>query len=176
MTTVRLPIELTVRALEVTDLADLEWSGGPQHITALATALERSYAGEADLVVIFAPNGLSIAVGAVDYRKRPGGGELWMLSVHDRWQSTGVGTVLITALEDRVRARGLSTATLGVEHDNPRAAALYRRLGYRDTGTELDGWPLADGRSFATVCRTMTKDLFGTDDPAGPDRRSASAG
>lgn len=167
MTIVELPVALTVRDLEATDLADLEWSGGPQHITALATALDRSYAGEVDLVVIFAPNRRSIAVGAVDYRKRPGCGELWMLSVLDAWQSTGVGTVLITALEDRIAGRGLHTATLGVEHDNPRAAALYRRLGYRDTGTELDGWQLAAGRSYATVCHTMTKDLSG---PAAADR------
>lgn len=167
MATVQLPIQLSVRALEVTDLPDLEWSGGPQHITALATALDRSYAGEVDLEVIFAPNGRSIAVGAVDYRKRPGCGELWMLSVLDAWQSTGVGAVLITALEDRIAGRGLRTATLGVEHDNPRAAALYRRLGYRAAGTELDGWQLADGRSYATVCHTMTKDLPG---PAAADR------
>jgi ribosomal protein S18 acetylase RimI-like enzyme len=156
----RLELDLTVRDLEPSDLADLDWSGGPQHIAALATALGRSAAGEVDLVVIYLPNGQSIAVGAVDYTKHAGAGELWMLSVRgSTWQSLGVGTILINALEDKIRARGLSNATLGVEHDNPRAAALYRRLGYRENGTTLDGWQIGEARRYATVCFTMIKSL-----------------
>ncbi|HEY9291878.1 MAG TPA: GNAT family N-acetyltransferase [Microlunatus sp.] len=155
----RLDVELTVRDLEPSDLADLDWSGSPQHIRALAAALERSYADEVELVLIMAGNGLSIAVGAVDFDKRAGAGDLWMLSVRTEWQSLGVGTILIAELEERIRRRGLSRATLGVEHDNPRAAALYRRLGYSEDGLELDGWPDGPGRSYATVCFTYTKPL-----------------
>jgi ribosomal protein S18 acetylase RimI-like enzyme len=159
MATIRLPVELTVRDLEAEDLGDLAWSGGSEHITALAEALQRTYAGEVDLVLVSASNGLPVAVGAVDFSKRDDAGELWMLSVHPHWQSLGVGTLLITALEERIRGRGLSRATLGVEHDNPRAAALYRRLGYAETGTVVDGWPIAPGRRYATVCFSMSKDL-----------------
>jgi len=46
-----------------------------------------------------------------------------------------------------------------VEHDNPRAAALYWRLGYRETGTVLDSWPVAGGRTYVTICTVMTKPL-----------------
>ena len=159
MATVRLDVALTVRDLEPSDLADLDWAGSPQHIRALATALERSYADEVELVLIMLGNGLSIAVGAVDFDKRTDSGELWMLSVRGEWQSLGVGTILINELEARIRRRGLNKATLGVEHDNARAEALYRRLGYRRTGTELDGWPIGPGRQYATVTFLMTREL-----------------
>jgi ribosomal protein S18 acetylase RimI-like enzyme len=145
--------------VQAEDLGDLEWSGGSEHITALADALQRSYAGEVDLVLVQTSNRLPVAVGAVDFTKHDDAGELWMLSVHEHWQSLGVGTVLITALEHRVRDRGLPRATLGVEHDNPRAAALYRRLGYRETGMVVEGWPIGGGRQYATVCFSMVKEL-----------------
>lgn len=156
----RLELDLDVRDVDPEDLPDLDWSGGPDHVTALATALARREAGETDLLAVHLPNGHSIAVGAVDYSKHQGAGELWMLSVRGgSWQSLGVGTILINALEGRIRDRGLLRATIGVEHDNPRAAALYRRLGYRENGMTLDGWGIGDGRSYATVCYTMIKSL-----------------
>jgi ribosomal protein S18 acetylase RimI-like enzyme len=158
-TTMPLELRLIIRDVDAEDLADLGWSGGPSHIDALAHALQRAYEGAVELVMIIAPNGTSIAVGAVDFTRRPGAGELWMLSVRGGWQSLGVGSLLIAELEDRVRRRGLPRATLGVEHDNPRAEALYRRLGYQRTGTELDGWSIGPGRSYATVCFTMAKQL-----------------
>lgn len=157
------PIELalSVRDVSFEDLVDLDWSGGPSHVDALADALQRSYNDETALIMIGTPNGNSIAVGGVDFTRRPGGGELWMLSVRGGWQSLGIGSLLITALEDRVRDRGLPRATLSVEHDNPRAEALYRRLGYVRTGSELDGWPIGPGQSYVTVCFTMAKPLIG---------------
>lgn len=159
METPTLSVGLTVRDLEPADLADLDWSGGQEHIRALSDALQLSFAGTAELLVIVAANGQMVAVGAVDYRKYADAGTLWMLSVHDRWQSLGLGTILITALEERTRRHGLHTARLGVEHDNARAAALYRRMGYRETGMELDGWAIGDNRRYVTVCTIMTRPL-----------------
>lgn len=159
MDTSTLQVPVTVRDLEPDDLAGLDWSGGSEHIRALSDALQLRYTGKAELVVIVTRNGQSVAVGAVDYRKRADSGTLWMLSVHDSWQSLGLGTTLIGALEDRIRGRGLARAMLGVEHDNPRAAALYRRLGYAETGMELDGWDIGDSRRYVTVCHLMARTL-----------------
>lgn len=159
METSTLSVSLTVRDLEPDDLADLDWSGGSEHVRALSDALQLSYQDDAELMVIVARNGQTVAVGAVDYRKRSDAGALWMLSVHHRWQSLGLGTILISALEDRIRRRGLSTAMLGVEHDNLRAAALYRRLGYRTTGMDLDGWSAGGNRHYVTVCTIMSRQL-----------------
>lgn len=159
-----LPLELTVADLDPTDLGLLDWSGGPEHLRALAEAVGRREAGEVELVVITVGNGESVAVGAVDFAKRPDAGELWMLSVREAWQSLGLGTILIEALEVRIVARGRPYATLGVEHDNPRAAALYRRLGYRENGTALDDWAIGTDRRYVTVCTTMIKSLRPTAD------------
>jgi ribosomal protein S18 acetylase RimI-like enzyme len=57
-------------------------------------------------------------------------------SVHVRpdARGRGIGTALIHDAEQRITARGRTFITIGVSVDNPRAAALYSRLGYCDTG------------------------------------------
>jgi ribosomal protein S18 acetylase RimI-like enzyme len=60
--------------------------------------------------------------------------ELTNLHVHPTQRGRGVGTSLIQAVEERVRARGFSRIGVGVGDDNPKAAMLYARLGYADTG------------------------------------------
>ena len=49
-------------------------------------------------------------------------------------RGSGVGAALITAAEQLVRSGGHIQACLGVAADNPDAARLYHRLGYRPTG------------------------------------------
>lgn len=154
---------LTVRDFQLSDLTDLDWSGGPAHQAAVAAAVQASLVGDVALVAAALPNGRLVAMGAVDFRPRDDAGEIWMLSVDEAWQSMGLGSSLVDALESRVRGRGRSVATLGVELDNPRAAALYRRLGYRQTGSALDSWPLDDGTTYVTVVRVMERRLAAAD-------------
>ncbi|MEV0675291.1 GNAT family N-acetyltransferase [Actinosynnema sp. NPDC050436] len=60
-------------------------------------------------------------------------------------RSQGIGTALITAAEDLVRERGYPRIGLGVDDENPRASALYLRLGYRETGRHyLDRYQYTD--------------------------------
>jgi ribosomal protein S18 acetylase RimI-like enzyme len=49
----------------------------------------------------------------------------------------GIGTQLLEALIKRAREDGFSSLSLSVERANP-AAALYRRLGFVETGIEAD--------------------------------------
>jgi RimJ/RimL family protein N-acetyltransferase len=49
-------------------------------------------------------------------------------------QSQGIGTAVVRAAEARAHERGYHQIGLGVTDDNPRAAALYQRLGYQETG------------------------------------------
>ena len=49
-------------------------------------------------------------------------------------RSQGTGTAIIRAAEALARDRGFQQIGLGVDDDNHRAAALYRRLGYQQTG------------------------------------------
>lgn len=152
-------LRLTVRDLEPTDLGDLDWSGGSEHVRVMAQALQASYADEMAVLVIALANGRLVATGAVDFRPDPAAGELTTLAVHEHLQSLGLGTRLVTALEERVRARGLGTARLTVEHDNPRARALYRRLGYRERGSRVESWPVAGGRTYVTTTAVLERDL-----------------
>lgn len=156
-------LNLTVRDLQPDDLAELDWSGGPEHLRALAEAWQGSLADEAAVLVVTLDNGRPVACGAVDYRRYPEAGFLWMLAVHQTLQGLGVGSLLISALEDRAAGRGLGQLRLHVEYDNPRAAALYRRLGYREVGSTLDSWPVAAGQTYVTVSAVLQRDL---DEPA----------
>lgn len=152
-------IPLNVRELQPEDLPDLDWTGGPEHRQAIADDLSIAQSGGLAQLVVALPNRRLIGFGGVDFRKYDDAGTIWMLSVHETWQSLGVGTVLIRALEQRILARGRSIGRIAVEHDNPRARHLYERLGYREHGSELDSWPTGQGRIYVTVCTVLRRRL-----------------
>lgn len=152
-------LRLTVRDLEPTDLTELDWSGGVEHQRALAEALQDSWAGLRAVLVVALANGRLAAVGSVSFPPGTDVGVLTMLSVHEHLQSLGLGTRLVVALEKRTRAEGRTRSQLAVEHDNPRAAALYRRLGYREVGSRVEHWPVAGGRSYVTVSTVLERHL-----------------
>ncbi|MFD0075393.1 GNAT family N-acetyltransferase [Streptomyces sp. NPDC127166] len=161
MTEIRL--RLSVRDLVEADLPSCGWAGSPKHVRELVHQIRRAEAGEVDYLAVCTPAGLPVAVGGVDYTVRPGAGTLWQLGVLPALQSCGIGMFLIGSAEQRIAARGLTRAELGVEEDNPRARALYERLGYRAFGREPDSWDVEteDGslRRYETVCTLMRKDL-----------------
>ncbi|WP_436842402.1 GNAT family N-acetyltransferase [Streptomyces niveus] len=83
-----------------------------------------------------------------------------------RLRSRGIGTAIIRAAETRVRRRGHDLMGLGVDDRNPRAAALYLRLGYRDNDCRyLDRYHYLDDdgsrHEVADPCRFLTKRLTG---------------
>ncbi len=150
-------IELTVRDLRVDDLSTCAWSGSALHVRGLSRQLQRVAAGEMDYLAVCPPSGVPVGIGGVDYRMRAGAGCLVQLSVHPALQSCGIGTVLVRAAEKRIRARGLVHAHLAVEDENPRARALYERLGYAAFGSGLAGWEELD--EDGSLCTLMRKVL-----------------
>jgi ribosomal protein S18 acetylase RimI-like enzyme len=50
------------------------------------------------------------------------------------WRSQGIGTQLLTVAARLVSERGYARIGLSVDVRNPRARALYERLGYTDAG------------------------------------------
>ena len=156
-------IPLTVRDMTTEDLPECAWSGSRTHLAIVAEALERARLGEVDYLAACPPSGLPVAIGGVDYAKTPGAGTLWQLAVHGALQSCGIGTILIRAAEQRIRARGLRRAELAVEECNPRARALYERLGYLAYGSEPAAWdeetPDGSITRYETVCTLMRKEL-----------------
>ncbi|GGS33674.1 hypothetical protein GCM10010221_34930 [Streptomyces parvus] len=81
-------------------------------------------------------------------------------------RSRGIGTALIRAAEERVRAAGHPLIGLGVDDDNGRAAALYLRIGYRETGCRyLDRYAYLDDdgvrHEVVDPARFLVKELAG---------------
>lgn len=156
-------LKLSVRDLVPADLAHCGWSGSDQHLASVAKQLERARLGEVDYLAVCPPTDLPLAKGGVDYRVKEGVGTLWQLAVHPALQSCGIGTLLVEAAEQRIRRRGLLQAELGVEENNPRARALYERLGYVAFDRRPDSWDAQapDGSSYRyeTMCTLMRKDL-----------------
>ncbi|WP_030947125.1 GNAT family N-acetyltransferase [Streptomyces sp. NRRL S-646] len=161
MTDIR--ISLSVRDLTHEDLPSCDWSGSAMHVRQIAEQLRRAERGEVDYLAVCGPSDVPVAIGGVDYVLKSGAGTLWQLGVHPALQSCGIGTLLISSAEARITARGLAVAELGVEESNPRARALYERLGYRPYGRELDSWDVEteEGsiKRYETMCTLMRKDL-----------------
>ena len=68
-----------------------------------------------------------------------------------------------------MRARGRRVAALSVEVDNPRALALYERLGYRGVGRRTTGWEVDEPDGTTGWYSTEVLDM---EKPLRPDRPS----
>ncbi|MFJ9844680.1 GNAT family N-acetyltransferase [Kitasatospora sp. NPDC101155] len=158
-----LVLPANVRDLRSGDLPACTWSGSALHLLAVERELERAAAGAVDYLAVCTPADLPVAIGGVDYQAIEGAGYLWQLAVHPALQSLGLGTLLIRAAEQRIRARGLRWAELAVEEDNPRARALYERLGYVAYDRKPDAWdeegPGGEIRRYETMCFLMRREL-----------------
>nr|WP_202538722.1 GNAT family N-acetyltransferase [Streptomyces sp. SID8379] len=156
-------LSLTVRDLVHADLASCGWAGSARHLAGMAVQLDRARRGDVDYLAVCASADIPVAKGGVDYRVKGGVGTLWQLAVHPALQSCGIGTVLIEAAEQRIVSRGLRQAELDVEDSNPRARALYERLGYVAYDRRPDAWDeqAPDGtlRRHETMCTVMRKEL-----------------
>lgn len=141
---------LRVDDLTNADLPLLGWSGSRGHVVSVGRALERVDSGEVEYLVARAPNGQPIAKAGIDYASSPGAGTLWQLATAYELQGLGIGPHLVAAAEGRIRERGLTAAELGVEDNNPRARALYERLGYRERAS----WNVDDPEGNVTLCET----------------------
>jgi GNAT superfamily N-acetyltransferase len=87
-----------------------------------------------------------------------------MLSVGPGQQGRGLGRALIAAVEARAAAAGCDTMEIHVVNLREELPALYRRLGYTETGT----LPFPDEEEITRPCHfiVMTKELAGVRPPA----------
>jgi ribosomal protein S18 acetylase RimI-like enzyme len=154
---------LRVDDLTKDDLSSLGWSGTPLHLVSVGRALARVALGEAEYLAVRAPDGQPIAKVGIDYAVNPGAGTLWQMATARELQGLGIGTHLISVAESRIRERGLSFAQLDVQDDNPRARALYERLGYREAGRRSASWDVEDADGNVSLHETelvmLRKDL-----------------
>jgi ribosomal protein S18 acetylase RimI-like enzyme len=132
-----LPIE--IRPLRIGDLDGLEWDA--------EQAIDAEYvrqtlaAREHEVVFLLAfAGGRPVGRLGIDFGRKADEGiaHLWAFSVLPALQRHGIGTALIREAERAVASapRGAALLEVGVDEWNAEAAALYRRLGYRDDGAE----------------------------------------
>jgi ribosomal protein S18 acetylase RimI-like enzyme len=128
-----LPLEVTIRECARDDLPGLEWWGMfSHHREIIEDAFARQERGENLMLIAFA-NGSPVGQAWIELAVRAdeGAGLLWAVRVHPVLQGLGLGARLLEAAERALRERGFAWAEIGVEKDNPRARALYERVGYR---------------------------------------------
>lgn len=56
------------------------------------------------------------------------------IELHRAWRGVGLGSAMIRYAIEWAQAQGVEMIQLGVLDSNPRAKALYERLGFRQTG------------------------------------------
>jgi GNAT superfamily N-acetyltransferase len=88
-----------------------------------------------DLLVAITDGGIA-GFGGLAPQDR-GRAELCKLHVDSRWQRRGIGRLLATGLICHARKAGFSEIELHVTATQTAAIALYRLLGFRETGRNL---------------------------------------
>lgn len=131
---------LTVRVAADADLPALD-RGLPTGRNDVHRAfLARQAAGEVTYLVAWRGEA-PVGTGVVRWTGRGGSPdpELSNLHVPPPLQSQGIGTAIVHFAEDVARGRRRARLAIGVDEHNVRAAALYERLGYADTGRRWTG-------------------------------------
>ena len=134
------PPSITMRPVRATDSDRLRASCWPNRsfltIYNLVMRTVRNTADSRGLgLVVVAPDDIPLAYG--QFTLWPTCAEISDLVVAEPLRGQGVGTALIQALVKRARKQGATAFEIGVALDNPRAAALYRRLGFEDSHTVM---------------------------------------
>jgi ribosomal protein S18 acetylase RimI-like enzyme len=129
-----MPEGITIRAMQRYDL--------PQVAKLDASAFELLWQNSlSDLERAF-PQSLLATVAEKDGKpigyqistRNPIGVHLARLAVHPTFQGHGVGYALSADLILKAEQRGLSHLTVNTQSDNPASLALYKRMGFHETG------------------------------------------
>jgi ribosomal protein S18 acetylase RimI-like enzyme len=148
-TTVELSVH--IRPAEREDLDALEWFGQQRTLRShIEEVLDRREREETELLVAVA-NDFPVGRIGIDYTRRPGKALLWSFAVIPNLQGLGIGTSLVHEAESRARERGLAVLEIDAGKDNPRARALYERLGYTVVGERQEDWTYVDEHGRTVV-------------------------
>ncbi len=132
------PTSIVMRPVRATDSDRLRATCWPNRtfltIYNLVTrAIRNASEGRGQGLVVVGLDDNPLAYG--QYTLWPTCAEISDLVVAEPLRGQGVGTAMIQTLIKRARTQGATAFEIGVALDNPRAAALYRRLGFEDSHT-----------------------------------------
>ena len=106
----------------------------------------------ADVYGWFGGTWRGLVLSLLERKVQPGVFQMDGIFVDAGARGRGVGTALLGAVIDEARARGLDEVQLDVIDVNPRARALYERVGFRPIGEERLG-PFRHLFGFARATR-----------------------
>jgi ribosomal protein S18 acetylase RimI-like enzyme len=145
---------VVIRQIRQEDLPGLEWDGEFQHFRRVyADAFRRAHSGLSVMWVADLPG--SGLIGQVfiqltcdrpelaDGNKRA---YLYSFRIRPDFRSAGLGTRMMEIVEADLQQRGFQFVTLNVAKDNPRAAQLYERRGYKRVAHEPGCWSYPDDK------------------------------
>lgn len=109
--------------------------------------------------ILVAEDPAGTLLGSVYTESRGNRGYLGMLAVDPGHQRTGLGRRLIAAAEELFRRQGFQGVDITVLSLRPELPPVYRRFGYRETGTEpfIPSRPLRPGLECHAI--VMSKQL-----------------
>ena len=134
-------LEVRVRPCSESDLASLEWWGWySSQRNCIRDAFERHRSGRG-LVLVAESQGFPVGQIWADFDRyaREPVAFLWGVRIIPGLRGAGIGRRLLAAAEKASASRGMTWVEISVEKDNPRARALYERLGYTLAGEYRDG-------------------------------------
>ena len=129
-------VEITFRLAREDDLPALEWMGlFTRHREIIARTYRTQQRGDAAMLLGIGGD-FPLGQAWIDFQSEHP--RVWALRVFPPLQGAGLGTRLMKEAENHAASRGAEAVEVGVEHHNPRARALYQRLGYRPVGEEVE--------------------------------------
>jgi ribosomal protein S18 acetylase RimI-like enzyme len=125
----RVAFDVAIREMVANDLRGFHEWYGPERDESFRRSFERHRAGEV-VYLVADIRGAPVGHLGVDLIRVRDAAHLWQFGVMPVLQSLGIGTAMVAEAEVAASARGFRIAEIGAETDNPRARALYERLGY----------------------------------------------
>ncbi len=152
-------LSVVVRDLLEEDARCLEWHGG-ENLRNWYQAQWRNHASGQVRALVADFNGFPIGQAAIHWHGKPTHPlvpDLQSLRVLKAFRGLGLGTLLLECAEKIVAQGGLDQISLAVAIKNPRARALYERLGYHVMGEAYDDeWTFLDAHGeVCTTCETV---------------------
>lgn len=130
---------LTIRPVRLTDVASLQrdcWPDRPFDGVYRFVSRIRYSANQGRAIGIVVVGAGDTLLGYGQFTLWPRCGEISDLIVAEASRSQGIGTAIIQYLVRAAREMSAECVDIGVALSNPRALALYRRLGFRDSHTQ----------------------------------------
>lgn len=121
--------DVSIRRIAEGDLSGFHDWYGPARDESFRRSFERHQLGEV-VYLVAVIDGRPVGHLGIDLVRVQGAALLWQFGVYPPLQSRGIGTRMVAEAERAIAEHGFRTAEIGAETDNPRARALYERLGY----------------------------------------------